>query len=310
MLKRRSSKRRIVQPIKALIVAAIVMLGELTTCMPVNAAEAEEDLIEMQIEERINNATMLLYQGEAKMFLYAGIAEIETPNAPEALGTLPEVIPEVIPMQTDELGFPVAGISAELALCTVDCEEIQQIEEVKEQETLIPLKEEEKVEEPKEVEIPEVTVTEEIFSPPIIEVETSTPQDLQDTIDGVTAEMGVLFNKGSVTYQEAVEACVYTAGVMRNRKRIKGFGSMRDVLKDPGQYASSTVNQLGKINYMDYDPSIAIICQAVLEGREAEVTMQLIGYPVTVPDNLYYQAQFKQGNGTYKQIDNQYYCYL
>lgn len=108
----------------------------------------------------------------------------------------------------------------------------------------------------------------------------------------ITAEVGYAENYEDIDEYE--EACYLSGSVVLNRMKSERFpNTFMEVITQDGQY-ECTWN--GHIN-RDYDEIAFEIADGLLtDGSEA-------------PENIYWQAEFKQGDGVYKKIGNTYFCY-
>lgn len=89
------------------------------------------------------------------------------------------------------------------------------------------------------------------------------------------------------------EAVFYVGSVVLNRVESSVFpNSIKDVVLQPGQYA--TVPYLSR-----YEPS----------ERVMEVTYDLLNEGSVLPENVVYQANFRQGSGVYDVQNSMYFCY-
>ena len=98
---------------------------------------------------------------------------------------------------------------------------------------------------------------------------------------------------GNCTYE-----CKTLCGlVVMNRVHSSSFKAetIKEVIFSPGQYA--TVDN-GRI-YMDPNEECIEIAEKILSG-----TIEF-----EIPENVVYQAQFRQGSGIYKKIGSEYFCY-
>lgn len=156
--------------------------------------------------------------------------------------------------------------------------------------TYVAIKTDEKtiIDEPKYVEVePEIEVVK-VVNEPIVEV---------DNPIYTEAELDLL---SRVVYAEAGsdwltdEHQMAVASVILNRVRDDRFpNSIRDVIYQTGQYGC--VNN-GMINNAPNQRAIDNVKYVLDNG-------------VTIPDNVVWQAQFKQGNGVWKNIQGHYFCY-
>lgn len=92
------------------------------------------------------------------------------------------------------------------------------------------------------------------------------------------------------------QAMIYTGSVVLNRVKYHRYfpDTIREVIYQRGQYACTWD---GHINL---EPSITAYNVADL----------LLRHGSHLPENVVFQAEFKQGDGVYAQIGNTYYCYL
>lgn len=112
------------------------------------------------------------------------------------------------------------------------------------------------------------------------------PEDVDLLARLLTAEMG---------YGASEEEYFLTGVVVWNRMKSDDFpDTLEEVIYQPGQY--QCVNN-GHIN-RDYDDLAWEIANEIL-----------IDGVVCIPEDLVFQAEFKQGSGVYKQIGRTYFCY-
>ena len=89
------------------------------------------------------------------------------------------------------------------------------------------------------------------------------------------------------------EAVFYVGSVVLNRVESSSFpNSIKEVVLQPGQYA--TVPYLSR-----YEPS----------ERVMEITYDLLNEGSVLPENVVYQANFRQGSGVYDVQNSMYFCY-
>lgn len=89
------------------------------------------------------------------------------------------------------------------------------------------------------------------------------------------------------------EAVFYVGSVVLNRVESSSFpNSIKEVVLQPGQYA--TVPYLSR-----YEPS----------ERVMEITYDLLNGGSVLPENVVYQANFRQGSGVYDVQNSMYFCY-
>lgn len=103
----------------------------------------------------------------------------------------------------------------------------------------------------------------------------------------------IMAEVGNCTYE-----CKTLCGlVVMNRVHSSSFKAetIKEVIFSPGQYA--TVDN-GRI-YMDPNEECIEIAEKILSG-----TIEF-----EIPENVVYQAQFRQGSGIYKKIGSEYFCY-
>lgn len=85
-----------------------------------------------------------------------------------------------------------------------------------------------------------------------------------------------------------------TGAVVINRINSKYFpGTLEEVVYQKGQY-ECVMN--GSINMEPSEECVEIAKDLLINGTD-------------IPEEVIYQAEFKQGSGTYKHIQNMYYCY-
>lgn len=105
-------------------------------------------------------------------------------------------------------------------------------------------------------------------------------------------EEGVLLS--ILPYEDAKRAHMLAGSVVIHRTNMnyKGANSIRDTIFAEGQYAETTLEKLDQ-PVPDY----------VVEWAEELLEQGPIG-----PSDMIYQAEFEQGNGTYDEIHNQFFC--
>lgn len=91
------------------------------------------------------------------------------------------------------------------------------------------------------------------------------------------------------------EMLYYTGSVVLNRIKSKDFpDTMKEVIFQKGQY-SCTWNG----SYKNLKPT----------KRCVNIAKRLLTYGSVLPENVVFQANFKQGLGVYAQVQNMYFCY-
>ena len=111
-----------------------------------------------------------------------------------------------------------------------------------------------------------------------------TQEDVELLARLITAEVGV-------TDEERAYLC---GVVVLNRMKSDKFpNTLREVIYQPGQY-QATWN--GHINKPYEDIAYEIAEGLLTDGSEED-------------ERIVFQAEFKQGSGTYKKIGNTYFCY-
>ena len=121
-----------------------------------------------------------------------------------------------------------------------------------------------------------------------------------------------LYCMAVVIYNEAgSNACSdeqreYVGYVVLNRVKDSRYpDNIRGVLEQPGQYEGLGKNGIKFANRGNSELELRALERAwdtakrVLENRDNN----------PLPENVIFQAQFKQGSGIYKQIGNTYFCY-
>ena len=91
------------------------------------------------------------------------------------------------------------------------------------------------------------------------------------------------------------EMLYYVGSVALNRVTSKHFpDTLDEVIFQDGQYASTWDGNFNR------EPS----------ERHYEIAEDLLLNGSILPPNVVYQAEFKQGSGVYKKVQNMYFCYL
>ena len=121
--------------------------------------------------------------------------------------------------------------------------------------------------------------------PSIMVSEQAPAEDVDLLARCITAEMG--YNRDEVVY--------YLAGsVILNRMKSDYFPTyLYEVIYQPGQY-QCTWN--GHIEREADESAIKVANDLLLNGTY-------------IPDDVVFQAEFKQGHGVYEYINNTYFCY-
>ena len=89
------------------------------------------------------------------------------------------------------------------------------------------------------------------------------------------------------------EMQLYVGSVVLNRINSDEFpNTMHEVIEQPGQYAVRNYYMNMEINDRAYNNAIELL----LNGSK-------------LPDNVVFQANFRQGSELYKKVDNMYFCY-
>lgn len=133
------------------------------------------------------------------------------------------------------------------------------------------------------------------------QVQTVAEPMIDDTNKDITVEdiellaSLIYYEQGEPETTEDEERCYLTGCVVLNRIASPEFpDTLEGVIYQTGQYAC--INKIRNGGYY------GDICFEIAEG--------LLTYGVeNVPENLVFQAQFRQGSGVYKNIYNQYFCY-
>ena len=137
------------------------------------------------------------------------------------------------------------------------------------------------------------TTTEETTNEPITEeskvVTVKEPQIDEADIDLLarlmTAEQG---------YNADEKAYLYTGSVVINRVNSEYFpNTLKEVIYQAGQYECVSNGHINR----DYDA----VAWEIAEGLLVE--------GATIPSNVVFQAEFKQGGGVYDKIGRTYFCY-
>lgn len=149
------------------------------------------------------------------------------------------------------------------------------------------LEESEPIEAETQMTIPEV----EIVIETAIQQESSLESDVMLLAQIMHLEEGI--TRMYVSYEEAKMAHLLCGSVIIHRKNMNYMGAqtIRDVIFEPGQYAS-----IGKL-YQEEIPE-----ETIQWARE------LIENGPIGPEDMIYQSQVEQGAGTYAHIYNQYFC--
>ena len=141
----------------------------------------------------------------------------------------------------------------------------------------------------------------EIFYPPFEKETVDEPEEV-DVVEEIIAEIDqeegellaqLIFAEAGSDWCED-NMLYYTGSVVLNRIKSEHFpNTMQEVIYQPGQY--SCVNN-GMIDY-EYNQ------------RAYNVAEDLLTSGSCLPDNVVFQAQFEQGDGTYVKVQNMYFCY-
>lgn len=90
------------------------------------------------------------------------------------------------------------------------------------------------------------------------------------------------------------EMLYYVGSVVLNRMNSKDFpNTMEGVIFQKGQYACTWDG--------NYNRTPSERCYRIAE--------QLLTYGSVLPENVVFQAEFKQGSGVYEKVQNMYFCY-
>ncbi len=101
-------------------------------------------------------------------------------------------------------------------------------------------------------------------------------------------ECGATYNDDEMLY--------LTGAVVLNRVQSEYFpNSIEEVIYQPGQYQCTEFKNSGFYK----EPTER--CWRIAEE------LLISGYDI--PSNVLYQAEFKQGSGVYKKVQNMYFCY-
>lgn len=127
-------------------------------------------------------------------------------------------------------------------------------------------------------------------------VSTTKQEITESTIDEDEVEMLAHLLNGEAGASWCTDEMIYCVGsVVLNRVNSEHFpDTLEGVIFQPGQYACTWDG-----NY-DREPS----------QRCYDIAEDLLLNGSILPANVVYQAEFEQGAGTYKQIQNLYFCYL
>ncbi len=137
-----------------------------------------------------------------------------------------------------------------------------------------------------------------------------TPEATPEATPEPTYTEDDLFCMAAVIYQEAGgdaatdEARVYVGSVVLNRLANGYWGdTLREVLEAPGQYGlfCKTGVCFPERAYTDVEKHAV--------DRAYEIAEQVLTDGSVLPENVIWQAEFKQGDGVYAQIGNTYFCY-
>jgi spore germination cell wall hydrolase CwlJ-like protein len=94
--------------------------------------------------------------------------------------------------------------------------------------------------------------------------------------------------------------------VVLNRVNDKRYpDTIRGVLEQPGQYENLGTKGV-HFAERSKNPSEAKALERAWETARKVLSFR---YEIPIPENVLFQANFKQGIGTYMQIDNMYFCY-
>ena len=119
--------------------------------------------------------------------------------------------------------------------------------------------------------------------------------DLELLAHLIFAEANVFYNKETKSYENCSDTWqCYVACVALNRVKSKSFpNSLKEVIFQKGQYASVIDGNFKRTpNKRAYSNALK-----VLKGYRP------------LPENVIYQAEFKQGKGVFEKIGNTYFCY-
>ena len=124
-----------------------------------------------------------------------------------------------------------------------------------------------------------------------VEVVNYTKEDVELLANIMYLEEGIYADREQGEYVHKLAGSV----VLHRVNCPTEFGNtIEEVLYEPGQYASRTKNLIGQVE----------IPEKVYTWAEDILRDGPIG-----PETMYFQAQFKQGKGTFYHYGNQYFCY-
>lgn len=147
---------------------------------------------------------------------------------------------------------------------------------------------------PKTEPIPTAVTTETTeATPPEItrEVVTITEVEKVDTKELEMLAHLIYGEAGTVTLPDKMQ--IYTGSVLLNRIKSPLFpNTMKECIEQKGQYSCLYTGYL-----------------LTPDERTYENAKFLLIHGSQLPDNVLFQSQFKQGDGVYEKVGNQYYCY-
>lgn len=115
----------------------------------------------------------------------------------------------------------------------------------------------------------------------------------EDRLSDLELLARVMYAEASHRSDIEEEDLLLVGNVVLNRVADKDFkDTIYDVIYSPGQYATASKLDNVTPNELAYE-----CAQRLLNGERL------------CPENVVYQAQFKQGSGTWKQLGAHYYCY-
>lgn len=151
----------------------------------------------------------------------------------------------------------------------------------------IPIVEEYKIEPCKHEVIEEIIVVDEVIEAAEVEEEPIDEEELELLAHLIYAEAGAEWCDDEMLYQ--------VGSVVLNRMASDYFPStMYEVIYQEGQYACTWDGNIEK------EP----------DERAYRIAEDLLRNGSTLPENVIFQAQFKQGDGVYAKVQNMYFCYI
>lgn len=152
-----------------------------------------------------------------------------------------------------------------------------------------------KAEKPEKVVVSDPIVTESIVTEPEEIIEEFVEEVAEPVIDEKELEMLAHLIGGEAGADWCKDEMLYYVGsVVLNRMNSKDFpNTMEGVIFQKGQYACTWDG--------NYNRTPSERCYRIAE--------QLLTYGSVLPENVVFQAEFKQGSGVYEKVQNMYFCY-